>query len=80
MTGSTTSLNVLSRDDTKNCYLLNMSDRVIAILDFNDRNAEPDYDVCIFPSGRTTDFNRSVICSPSNKKTPMRLIVEYINY
>jgi hypothetical protein len=80
LTGSTTSLNVLSRDDKKNCYRLNMTDRVIAMMDFNDRGVEPDFDVCIFPSGRSTDFNRSVICSPCNTKNPMRLVVEYINY
>jgi len=80
MTGTSSTLNVLSRDEQKNCYHLNMTDRVIAMMDFNDRGVEPDFDVCIFPSGRSTDFNRSVICSPSNTKNPMRLVVEYINY
>ena len=44
------------------------------------KGEEPEYYIYLYPNARTTDFNRSVICSPVNKQTPMKLVVEYANY
>jgi hypothetical protein len=76
----TTSVNILSRDAANNCYRLNMTGRVADLLELSDMGIEPAYDLYLYPNARTTDFNRSVICSPVNKQTPMKLIVEYANY
>jgi hypothetical protein len=57
-----------------------MTGRVADLLELSDKGAEPDYDIYLYPNARTTDFNRSVICSPVNTQTPMKLIVEYANY
>ncbi len=78
--GGSASINILSRDVANNCYRLNMTGRVADLLELSDKGAEPDYDIYLYPNARTTDFNRSVICSPVNKQTPMKLIVEYANY
>ena len=79
-TGSSSSLNILSRDTDKNCYRLNMTGRVNDLIERKKKGIEQDYDIYLYPNARTTDFNRSVICSPVNKQTPMKLIVEYANY
>jgi len=77
--GGSPSLYVLMRDKVRNRYTLNMTGRINDYFDKADKGEEVDYNIYLYPNGRTTDFNRSVICSPVNKKTPMKLIVEYIN-
>ena len=79
MSGSV-SVNILARDVTNNCYRLNMTGRVADLLELSGKGEEPTYDIYLYPNARTTDFNRSVICSPVNEKTPMKLVVEYTNY
>lgn len=79
MSGSK-SINILSRDATNNCYRLNMTGRVNDLLERKKNGVAQDYDIYLYPNSRTTDFNRSVICSPVNKQTPMKLVVEYANY
>lgn len=78
--GGTSSINILSRDITNNCYRLNMTGRVADLIDLSDKGLEPDYYIYLYPNARTTDFNRSVICSPVHKDSPMKLVVEYTNY
>ena len=78
--GGTASINILSRDVANNCYRLNMTGRVADLLDLAAKGEEPEYYIYLYPNARTTDFNRSVICSPVNKQTPMKLVVEYANY
>lgn len=77
---SNPTLNILGRNTTTNTYSVNLTGRVNDLLYTKAKGEEPIYDIYIFPSGRTTDFNRSVICSPAHKETPMKLVVEYINY
>jgi hypothetical protein len=79
MSGSA-SVNILSRDVTNNCYRLNMTGRVADLIDLADKGLEPDYYIYLYPNARTTDFNRSMICSPIHKDSPMKLVVEYTNY
>lgn len=73
-------MNVLSRDMVNNCYRINMTGRINNLLQYKDRGEEPSYNIYMYPNARTTDFNRSLICSPVNTQTPMKLVVEYVNY
>lgn len=70
---SSPSLLILSRDKETNTYRVNLTGRVNDLLASKKNGVDIDYNIYIFPSGRTTDFNRSVICSP-------KLVVEYTNY
>ncbi|MCR5454924.1 MAG: DUF4270 domain-containing protein [Bacteroidales bacterium] len=73
-TGSVPTMNVLSMDTENNCYRINMTGRVVDLLNCKDRGDDPSYNIYLYPNARITDFNRSMICSP------MKLVVEYVNY
>ncbi len=73
------SLLVFTRDVATNSYYLNLTGRINDLLDYYDRGEEVPYYIYLYPNGRTTDFKRSMICSPTHPETPMKLIVEYVN-
>ena len=64
--------------ETKRCrYHINLTTRIIELLKAYNNNIEPEYDICIYPYERTSDFSRTVINAPSKKSAPMKLVVQY---
>lgn len=75
---STSVVTPISYDEDNRRYSINMTARVDDLLKTYLAGGTPEYDMMIYPNGRMFDFSRSVICSPTNKTSPMKLIVEYV--
>lgn len=77
---SNPTLSAIGVDYANRCYTVNLTRRVVDMLDKLSKNLTVDYNVMLYPNGGVTDFERSVINSPLHPDKPMKLVVEYITY
>ena len=75
---SSTTFNKYTRDYKNHCYVLNCTARVDDMINTYRTGGTPDYGIYMVSNSEVTDLNRSVVCSPAHKDTPMILVVEYM--